>query len=356
TDTDWKFWVVVWIEDSNGNLIDELDEHGLNVVPPMNLTSLADIEVQTYSNNLGYYNQTFSLFLPASNTAAALTPGALNPVTEQRELAIERIEIDPATPIAKHKHSIIRVHHQASGDRYDNVIVLLYEGDPQDGGQLLDMDHVPRMAMNEPHVVPFPYVPQTCGSHTLFVQTIKRDGTDPLTESIAFDLPCKPSAIANFQGTAKSVGKGKQQKDVVQLKGEFTLNRAHHLPGIDLAAAVGEVTLDHLLDEVGGNGELVESLPLILVANPQNSDDSAVYQTLPGEEPAATLRIKALMQPGTYSFKLKIKKAAIGSPDGCPMTTLLTRFTIEDGGTMPVHAVTQASWACNGKSGTMKTK
>jgi hypothetical protein len=361
-DTEYKFWVVVWMEDSNGNLLDEIDGHGLTAIPDPAVASFAEIPVETYSNNLGFYNQTFSLLLPDGST-----PEALNPEPVERRLAINALEIE-LERLKKHEQSMVRVHYQASGERYDDVKVLLFEGDSADG-QLLDMELIPRMGIDEPTVVALPYIPRTCGAHSLFVQTFQNDGTEPVTETIAFDVPCEPTPIVHFKGEAKFKDKYKNKRinrhenyyhdwhNALELKGQFTLERAHNLPGIDLASQVAQVTLYSLLDEVGENGELVENLPVVLYVHSRNSEDSAVYETLPGEKPAATLRIEAHKKyPGTYSFKLKLNKADIARPDGCPRTSLLTSFTIEDGGAIPVHPETEALWRCNGKSGTMTTK
>ena len=114
--------------------------------------------------------------------------------------------------------------------------------------------------------------------------------------------------------------------------------------------------VENLLDEVGGHGELVSWLPLTLYADPRNGDDSAVYDISSQSRPSASLRIDALKQPGTYSFKLNLKNASISLAAGCPRTNLLTRFTIDDGSAVPVIVVADAQWSCNGRSGGMQTK
>ena len=361
-DTDYKFWVVVWMEDSNGNLIGEIDEHGLTAIPDTAVASFAEIPVETYSNNVGFYNQTFSLNLPAGTS-----PGALNAGPVDRGLAINALAIE-IERLRKNEQSVVRVHYQASGEPYDDVKVLLFEGDSPDG-QLLDMDLIPRMGIDDPTVVAFPYIPRTCGAHTLFIQTFQNDGAEPITATITFEVPCESTPIVHFKGEAKfknklsENGEDKHEKyyhdqhDFLEIQGQFTLERAHDLPGIDLASQVAQVTLYRLLDEGGKNGELVKNLPVVLYAHTRNSEDSAVYETLPREKPAATLRIEAHKKhPGSYSFKLKLNKADIVRPDGCPKTSLLTNFTIEDGGAIPVHPAVEAWWGCNGKSGTMTTK
>ena len=61
---DLVFWVVVWIQNADGTLGSELSEHGLATIPAAgeDFLAVANRE-QTYSNNLGFYNQYFGHFL-----------------------------------------------------------------------------------------------------------------------------------------------------------------------------------------------------------------------------------------------------------------------------------------------------
>jgi hypothetical protein len=54
-DTDWKFWVVVWMQ-QGAQLVPEIQDHGLTAIPASPLNSLADMAIETYSNSLGFYN------------------------------------------------------------------------------------------------------------------------------------------------------------------------------------------------------------------------------------------------------------------------------------------------------------
>ena len=56
----WKFWVVAWVE-LNGKLLQEIPGHGLASMPTGTFNSLADVPIEPYSNNLGYYNQVFTV-------------------------------------------------------------------------------------------------------------------------------------------------------------------------------------------------------------------------------------------------------------------------------------------------------
>jgi hypothetical protein len=58
------FWVIAWMEDAKGQLVQELDNHGLTKLPPTSLASLMDAVSleEAYSNNVGYFKFPFSVF------------------------------------------------------------------------------------------------------------------------------------------------------------------------------------------------------------------------------------------------------------------------------------------------------
>lgn len=55
-----RFWVVVWMEDLYGNLLGETPGHGLLSNPSVaEFTTMGDVPVEPYSNNVGSFKQTF---------------------------------------------------------------------------------------------------------------------------------------------------------------------------------------------------------------------------------------------------------------------------------------------------------
>jgi hypothetical protein len=231
TETTWKFWVVVWMEDSAGNLLSEIAEHGLTSIPGENLNSLAEVPIETYSNNLGFYNQVFTLELPTES------PSAVEGILE-RSLSIDAVEVSSPT-VLRDQATAVRVHHRAGGSRFDHVLALIYEGDPYAGGELLDMDIIPRVPKGSRFVVPFLYHPQTCGPQTLFLQAVPRDGgqiaeamldvfvtLDPLAQTRLLieqveSLGLKPgperSLLAKLEAAARSFQRGNRTAGLNQL-------------------------------------------------------------------------------------------------------------------------------------------
>ena len=172
TETNWKFWVVAWMQDSSGNLVNEIAQHGLTGIPIQDVDSLADVPVETYSNNLGFYNQVFTLELPTAGTAVTT---AAAPDAVERQLAVEPVEGFPSA-VLRDRTTTLRIRHRAYGGQFDYVRAFAYDNDPWSGGKLIDMDIIPRVSEGTPFVTPFRYHPRTCGPQTLFLEAVSSDG------------------------------------------------------------------------------------------------------------------------------------------------------------------------------------
>ena len=67
------FWVIVWMQDASGNLVQEIPGHGLAYIPGA-LTALSEVPIEraidtkgnlaSYSNNVGFYPAIFSVLAP----------------------------------------------------------------------------------------------------------------------------------------------------------------------------------------------------------------------------------------------------------------------------------------------------
>jgi hypothetical protein len=137
------------------------------------------------------YNQVFTLTLP--------TP---TPTTEEPSLAIGAVEVSPVV-VLRDQSAVVRVHHLATGRQFDYVRAFLYGGDPQAGGELLDMDIIPRVSTTAPFVVPFRYRPRVCGPQTLFMQAVPV-GAGGLVEA-AIDVFVTLDPIAQTQHLIEEV-------------------------------------------------------------------------------------------------------------------------------------------------------
>jgi len=187
--TNWKFWVVVWAE-QNGQLIPEIGDHGLTALPLASLNSLADVPVQTYSNNLGFYNQVFTVTSPPSAAAAAVKFDA-----GEKRLSIDRLQASP-TQALLNRTTVVRATHRSGGAAFGPVITHFFDGDPRKSGKLFDLEHIPAISPGAEFVTPAFFRPQTCGRHRIYAQAVTQDGSAPPvlrsgTVTVTADFPAE---------------------------------------------------------------------------------------------------------------------------------------------------------------------
>ncbi len=162
------FWVVVWIEDGNHNLVPETEGHGLKTIP-VTLKSLADVQEEEYDNNVGFYNCVFYVDQSEANFAQAASANgepstidiARERVSEKRALQGQTLDISA---------EVIAENSSASG-----VTALFYDGDPHAGGTVFGLERIPFIAENGSYQVEAPFRAGACGKHELFV--VMHEGT-----------------------------------------------------------------------------------------------------------------------------------------------------------------------------------
>jgi len=179
--TDWKFWVVVWME-RNGQKVVEIQDHGLMAIPGSPLNSLADVPIETYSNNLGFYNQVFHVGSIETSVQSTST---------DRRLESTWRSLPRRGSLLQHQHVTVRARHRAFGAPLDDVLVLFYDGDPANHGELFDVENIPHISANAIFTTAVPFTPRTCGPHQLVVQAIPTNGkAKPSTDTIRVRVDC----------------------------------------------------------------------------------------------------------------------------------------------------------------------
>jgi len=177
----WKFWVLVWVE-NDGKLVSELPGHGLISIPAAPYNSIGDAPIEPYSNNLGYYNQVFTVF---GQTAVGKTSGS-------RKLAVKPVNL-LGGPLMRDRPITLRAKHQATGGDINSLLTLYYDGDPAHGGVLFDTQSISRVSLGSPYVDTANYRPSTCGNHKIFIQSIPLDGSaKPSTGVGSLDVTINP--------------------------------------------------------------------------------------------------------------------------------------------------------------------
>lgn len=228
-DTYWKFWAVTWIENSNGTLVEELSNLGLDSIPPTNINTHNSVSSETFSNNVGLYNQVFKITKASLNNENPPPGGGETP---------------PPTPLPSPDPGPIPLSARGLGDpifiqslnanprdvvpgdraqldlivnNFDifphNVLLLYYDKDPELGGQLFDMELLPKVPAQDTFRVKTSYLPRSCGGHSLFIKMFADDGSSDIAiANITRD--CTQVSISEAvydSGTSQLIVKGTAQ-------------------------------------------------------------------------------------------------------------------------------------------------
>lgn len=154
---------------------------------------------------------------------------------------------------------------------------------------------------------------------------------------------CVDCDSSEFSGKVSRVG---TETGSLKFSGRFAL--AHP---IDLRGAVA--TLHHVLNEVGGAGELLRSagaapLPLTLHARQGGSAQTAVFETPAGQRP--TIRLETKIKKGLLKVELRVDRAMIRPPTTCGsdrQTELQNvSLSLDDGTNPPIALAPTHRWAC----------
>jgi hypothetical protein len=162
--TEWVFWVVAWIEKPGGGLAAEMPGHGLVGDPPaMSFTDITQVPVEAYSNNLGVYG------VNDANGALVIQQPKTSPLpTLTRSGAVSFAQHPvPATPLQLGKSSIITARLQAGSADVGPHHVYFYDGEPDQGGKLLNVVRVEEILAGETATPRTLFQPLTCGRHTI---------------------------------------------------------------------------------------------------------------------------------------------------------------------------------------------
>ncbi|MEW6039572.1 MAG: hypothetical protein AB1648_15215 [Pseudomonadota bacterium] len=178
------FWVVVWME-KGGALVREIPGHGLEKVPE-NLASLAEVPIEEYSNNVGFYKQAFYVSKESSSLARSATGQSVEQVAQttqvaddgwetakskhqgKREFRLKKKKL-PSHRVAAGQSTEIRVKLLAGKISDPAVTVVFYDGDPKQGGAAFDAEIAPYLKAGSEYEVSVQFASEECGKHRIFV-------------------------------------------------------------------------------------------------------------------------------------------------------------------------------------------
>jgi len=181
-DQDLVFWVAVWMEDANGNLVGELPGKGLTALPTtlsspsfFQMTGLepttannwkesdSDPDMTSFSNNVGIYKQPFYI---ASKGLGATPSGSTEVSVRKVDVRKQSIDLGQSVEVFG------SLHNGSKGKSIDGLSVYFYDGDPATGGKLFDIDRVAHVRDDADYKVRARFTPKTCGMHDIYVKAM----------------------------------------------------------------------------------------------------------------------------------------------------------------------------------------
>ncbi|HWP00305.1 MAG TPA: VCBS repeat-containing protein [Methylococcus sp.] len=155
------FWVLVWMQDAQGNLIGEMPGHGLTQLPGT-LTSITDATglLEAYSNNVGLYT---ALFYIAPPNAEGVTRASIG--TE--DLRLDRIRLSKRIALLG-EEVIVRANVHAQDD-HDHFTALFYDGNPDQGSKAFEHETIPHVRGGSFYQLRVLYEPEECGVHDIYL-------------------------------------------------------------------------------------------------------------------------------------------------------------------------------------------
>jgi hypothetical protein len=177
---DMTFWVVVWMEDGNGKLVSEIDGHGLKSIPGA-LKSLAGVEAEDYSNNVGFYNSVFHVFPKESISEPPPGPTTIN---------LGKIDLSARTTVPGQSVEV-SVLLSTEDTNARAVTAVFYDGDPEASGKVFGVERAPAVWAEHAYLAKALFRPQSCGVHKLFVVIDKDTPGEMLRRAAPLRVSCR---------------------------------------------------------------------------------------------------------------------------------------------------------------------
>ncbi len=188
----FTFWVVVWMEDPSGNLVPEIDQHGLKVKPGT-LTAFTDLSEEVYGNNVGFFRMAF--YVQPKATGVGVSPG-----TQSGAVNLSKVSL-PASTMLPGEHMIISAMLSAEDIGAAGPSVLFYDGDPQAGGSIFGFDQASYVRPNDDYKVSSIFQAKTCGSHQLFLVVNQGTSTKIIRRAPPVQVDCSGSAASKLKNS-----------------------------------------------------------------------------------------------------------------------------------------------------------
>ena len=176
------FWVVVWLQSPGGQLVKEIAGHGLAQIPGT-LNSIADVQTEDYSNNVGFYNSEFYVF-PTNSVQAVSLPNKEPASIWMDSLQLSRRHTTLGQVVT------VSTALTAEAANASGITAIFYDGDPQSGGEAFGLERAPYIPENGLYEVEAPYFANVCGKHEIFV-VVHTGASNEVSRRSSLTVKCK---------------------------------------------------------------------------------------------------------------------------------------------------------------------
>ncbi|TQV74443.1 hypothetical protein [Denitrobaculum tricleocarpae] len=190
------FWVLVWAEDTAGKLQAEMVGHGLTKVPSDDLNDITAVPLETvksedgstvsYSNNVGFYNQSYYVCKKADECDETSDAFA---ATRQKSAAVSLNQIGFDQESALRNDSVgIRASINTSGQPLKPANVFFYDDDPRNSDAMpFDHEYIPFVPSNSSYRTLSRFRPKRCGTRDVHV-VVSSAGRAPLHGTASIEV------------------------------------------------------------------------------------------------------------------------------------------------------------------------
>jgi len=352
----YVFWMLAWAEDSSGNVVGELP--GLGLCPsggggaggagtrctpcPIDLqtgepkcTWMTDVELDTWSNNLGLYRKVFTV-LP-STTAEPLASDEVR----HGGLWIDKLDIEGVRRVGE--PLLVRARLRAQDGPVNTVSVTFFDKDPAIG-EAIDQEIAPYIPEDKRWPVSISYRPSECGSQRIYVEA--HDDQGFVTRgSRSFDVPCEEARV----DATRQIDAGVIPREGTWTNAQLVLSLEEPL---EVALPSATLTLERVLWTEWGE-ELVRTSAgdglngMVLTAVEHTSDDQVTYR---GTSDGSEVEAIVTRQDDEVTIDLSLEGATIRPGLFCNRDDrqyLETRISLDDGAQTRALVTATDRWRCS---------
>ena len=319
--------------------------------PSNRISEIYDGTIGPGQNNQGWglvgVANTQDTFLTPVATDAVPNGADVNVTRDALEMLVDGHFISGTAHVVREQTTPMRVCVDTDQTQTGYHHVLLWNGDPQNGGTLIADKMLPGVDRHGDSCAWLPaFRPEITGNLTFYAQVLET-GADALpgnaTDSLDVIVDDIPSIVlAQAQGIAEHVGTDHLSGDL-HLTGRFGYNG-------ELNLSVAQLVIANVLNEKQGAGELIPGVTaqtgqdLVLYAM-HSTKHSAIFATPQRIVPKVRATLDS--RKGELQLDLYIRDASILKPEKCDSrTNLTTKLVLLDAEHAPVNLSISEPWTC----------